>query len=134
MAAEGTHLIRLLQGKNAGRIRTSFELRRDLGRTGSFNHEVRPGAGTPAGRVAPSGPQPIGRPGRERSHAGNEVVALDVRIEHLSGADSHRDVTARANGIDRDDGGSAGDPSALHGAEAQRTAADYSNSRGPLAC
>src|SRR5262245_47042177 len=105
MAAEGAHLIRLLQWKDAGRVRTGLELRRDLSGTGRFNHEVRPGAGTPAGWVAPSGPQSIGRPSRKGSHPGDEVVALDVRIEHVSGTDSHRDVTARANGIDRDNGG-----------------------------
>src|SRR5213075_2019874 len=42
--AGGAHLISLLKGKNAGRIRTRFEFRRNGVGAGRFDNEVRSGS------------------------------------------------------------------------------------------
>ena len=90
VAAGRAHLVGLPQRQNAGRIRSGFDLRRRLIGARGFEHEVGAGAAEQPARIAPARPQPIVRALRELAHPLDELVAFDVGVEHVRGADLHR--------------------------------------------
>ena len=102
--------------KNAGGIGPGFKLRfRAIGAHG-FHHEVRARSAQQSAGIAATGPQPVIRTIRKFADLLDQFVALDIGIQHVSGAHFQRDFPASTNGIDGDDGGSAGNPRALNGA------------------
>src|SRR5262245_58675953 len=88
MPTQGTHLISLLHRQDTCWIRSRLELRRELVCAGGFNNEIRAGTRTAAAGIASTGPQPVGRPRRQLSHPLHEIVALDVRIQSIFGAEA----------------------------------------------
>ncbi len=124
MAAGGAHFVRLPQRQHAGRIRPRFELRfRAIG-PGAFDDEVGPAAAEKAARIASARPEPIVRRAGHLADFRDQLVAFDVRIEHIRGANLEHEIATGLDGIDRDDLRRARDARALHGTQAERPAAD----------
>src|SRR5262245_44096333 len=116
MTAKRAHLISLLHGLNACRIRAGFEPWSDLLCTCCLDDEIGSGSWPAAPGIPSSRPETIAGPAREFSNALHEVVLFDIRVERLSRTDPQRDFTAGSNRINCNDGRRAGNLRALHGA------------------
>src|ERR1700678_3875153 len=127
MSAGSAHHISLLDGQNAGRIGTGLKLRSRAIRAHGFDDKVRARATQKPAGIAAAGPETIVWTVREFAPFLHQLVAFDIRIQHMSGADFQSHFPANANGIDGDDGRSSGNAGALNGAQSHRAAADYSN-------
>ena len=116
MAAQRAHLIGLLHGQYAGRVRSCFELWPDLLRARRFNDKIGARAGTAAARIASSRPQTVAGPTCQLTHTGYEVLSLHIRVQYIGGPHARRNLAPGTYGIDRDNLRSAGNPCSLYSA------------------
>src|SRR5215475_8991847 len=102
MSTQHAHLIGLLHGQYAGRIRSCFELWPDLLRARRFNDKIGARPGTAAAGIASSRPQTVAWPTCQFTHTGYEVRSLHIRVQHIGGPDARGNLAPGTYRIDRD--------------------------------
>ncbi len=119
VADRRAELPRLLQRQDARGIRAHFGLWREQVAAHCLDDEI-------GQRVAAAGQSARFRPA-QLLDAGHQVGALDVGVEHDGGAEFSRQLAPIRDRLDGDDLGGALDASALHRAQAERTAPQHDN-------